>query len=89
MELVMGDFDAEELAQLGLKQIEDAIVGLLARHEEGLTAASIAERLGLTQGLAIGKRTMIAEAVLGLLLETGRILWDTSDRVYRDNPDKI
>jgi hypothetical protein len=85
----MGDFDAQELAQLGLKNIEDAIVGLLSRHDEGLTAASIAERLGLAQGLATGKRTTIAEAVLELLLETGRILWDASGRVYRDNPDKV
>ena len=85
----MDDFDAGELAQLGLKNIEDAIVGLLSRHDAGLTAASIGERLGLPQGLATGKRTMIAEDMLGLLLETGRILWDPTDRVYRDNPDKI
>jgi hypothetical protein len=85
----MGDFDAQELAQLGLKHIEDAIVGLLARHDEGLTETAISERLGLADGFAAGRRTMIAAAVVALLLDSGRIFWDGTSGVYRDNPDKI
>lgn len=85
----MGDLDAEELAQLGIKHIEDAVVGLLTRHAAGLTEASITERLGLADGLADGKRAMIATAVLSLLVDSGRIFWDESARLYRDNPDRI
>jgi hypothetical protein len=86
---MMGDLDAQELAQLGLKHIEDAVVGLLSRHDNGLTEVAITEQLGLGKGLSLGKRTIIATAVLQLLLESGRILWDGRAGVYRDNPEKI
>jgi hypothetical protein len=86
---MMGDLDAQELAQLGLKHIQDAVVGLLSRHAGGLTKAAISERLGLAENLPVRQRTMIATAVLALLLESGRILWDGQSRVYRDNPDMI
>lgn len=37
----MDDFGAHELAQLGLKKIEDAIVGLLTRHRDGLASSAL------------------------------------------------
>jgi hypothetical protein len=85
----MGDLDAEELAQLGLKQIEDAIVALLTRHQDGLTAGTISAKLGLGESLEGDERAMIANAVVGLLLKAGRIRWDGNRRVYVDNPDQI
>lgn len=36
----MGDLDAEELAQLGLKHIEDAVVAVLTRHQDGLPVSA-------------------------------------------------
>ena len=55
----------------------------------GLTAEFIAERLGLADRRATGGRMTIADAVLGLLLDAGRIHWDPAVGVYRDNPDKL
>lgn len=84
----MDDFDAQEMAQLGLKKIEDAIVGLLTRHPEGLATDAIVGELGLGSGLPAGKRNLIATAVLELLTHAGRIVWDGGRKVYLDNPDK-
>jgi len=85
----MGGLDAEELAQLGLKHIEDAVVAVLTRHTNGLTANSISQKLGLGEGLSGDKRMMIVTAILGLLLESGRVLWNATGKVYVDNPQKI
>ena len=85
---MMGELDAQELAQLGLKHIEDAVVGLLSRHDAGLTDAAIAESLGLAEGHGAGERVRLTSAVLELLVASGRILKDHAG-IYRDNPDKI
>jgi hypothetical protein len=86
---MMGELDAQELAQLGLKHIEDAVVGLLSRHDAGLTDIAISERLGLAEGQGAEERVLLTSAVLGLLVASGRILKDGRAGVYRDNPDKI
>lgn len=83
-----GDLDAQEMAQLGLKKIEDAIVSLLSRRAQGLSSDAIAGALGLGAGLPPDKRGSIAAAVLDLLVQSGRILWDERRRVYLDNPEK-
>jgi hypothetical protein len=85
----MGDLDARELAQLGLKHIEDAAVGLLVRHPKGLSAEAISEQLGLGEGLAAGHRDMVATAILEWLVASGRIFRDERSRIYLDNPNKI
>lgn len=84
----MDDFDAHELAQLGLKKIEDAIVGLLTRHRDGLATDAIVSELGLGSDLPADRRNLIATAVLDLLVYSGRILWDGGRGVYVDNPEK-
>jgi hypothetical protein len=86
---VTSDLDAQEMAQLGLKKIEDAIVSLLSRRAEGLNTEAIADELGLGAGLPPDKRGSIASAVLGLLVQSGRVLWDEQRRVYLDNPEKV
>lgn len=83
----MDDFDAQELAQLGLKKIEDAVVGLLTRHRDGLATDAIASELGLGADLPPEKRNLIATAILDLLVHSGRILWDSRRSVYVDNPE--
>ena len=85
----MDDFEAQELAQLGIKKIEDAVVGLLSRHTKGLETAAIADGLGLGADLPPDKRNLIAVAILDLLVHSGRILRDERHGVYVDNPDKI
>lgn len=85
----MNDLPSRELAQLGLKQIEDAIVALLSRHGEGLPLGEIAEALGLRTDLDAKRRDMIAAGILELLVKSGRIVWDDRAKRYRDNPDMV
>ena len=44
----MSDLDQRERAQLGLQYIEDAVVNLLVKHPDGISADQIAEHLGLS-----------------------------------------
>lgn len=76
-----------ELAQAGLKYIEDAVVALLTRHPEGMPMSEIAESLGLSSDLDAKKRDLIAMGVLELLVKSGRILWDEEAGRYKDNPE--
>lgn len=85
----MSDLHSRELAQLGLKHIEDAVVALLSRHAEGMPLAEIADTLGLRSDLDGEKRDMVAAGILELLVKSGRIVWDGDARRYRDNPDMV
>jgi hypothetical protein len=85
----MSDLDNRELAQLGLKHIEDAVVALLSRHGQGMRLAEIADALGLRSDLGDDKRNLIAAGVLELLVTSGRIVWDEHAGRYRDNPDMV
>lgn len=85
----MNDLEAQELAQLGLKKIEDAVVGLLTRHKNGMPTETVTEELGLGTDLPSEKRHQMTEAILDLLVHSGRILRDEGRGVYLDNPDKI
>jgi hypothetical protein len=85
----MAGLDARERAQLGLKNIQDAIEDLLSTHVDGLAAEAIAEELGLADGLAPEQRNALATALLGPMVATGRIFHDETGGVYRDNPDRI
>jgi hypothetical protein len=85
----MSELDNRELAQLGLKHIEDAVVALLSRHSEGMGLVEIADTLGLRTDLGEERRNMIAAGVLELLVKSGRIVWDDGAKRYRDNPDMV
>jgi len=85
----MSDLDSRELAQLGLKHIEDAVVALLSRHAQGMPLAAIADALGLRSDPAGEQRDMLAAGVLALLVKSGRIVWDAEADRYRDNPDMV
>lgn len=85
----MSDLDSRELAQLGLKHIEDAVVALLSRHSEGMPLSKIADVLGLRSDLDDEQRNMVAAGVLELLVKSGRIFWDAEAKRYRDNPDMV
>ena len=84
----MNDLDHREQAQIGLKYIEDSIVSLLTRHQEGMSRAAVADVLGLRNDLDPGQREMIAGGILELLVRDGRILWNEADGVYVDNPKR-
>ena len=85
----MSDLDSRELAQLGLKHIDDAIVALLSRHGDGLRLGEIAEVLGLGSDLDETRRAGVAAGILELLVRSGRIRFDEQTGCYRDNPDMV
>ena len=85
----MSDLDSRELAQLGLKHIQDAIVALLSRHVDGMAVDEIADVLGLGTGPDDQRRDMIAAGILELLVGSGRIRFDEQAGRYRDNPDMV
>lgn len=85
----MSSRDARERAQLGLKNIEDAVEDLLSAHADGLTAEAVAEQLGLGDGLTPEQRIVLATALLAPMVEAGRIFRDPASGNYRDNPDRI
>lgn len=82
----MRELPQRERAQLGLEYIEDAIVTILTDHPDGMTAARVADVLGLSTDLDPAHRDLVAEGILSLLCKSGRILWDDARQVYLDNP---
>jgi len=82
----MRDLPQRERAQLGLQYIEDAVVALLTEHSRGLSSGAVADALGLRADLDPKHRDMVAEGILALLAENGRILWDGARQLYVDNP---
>lgn len=85
----MRDLAIAERAQLGLEYIEDAIVTLLANHTEGLSAAEVADVLGLPADMNGEHRDLIAAGILQLLVRSGRVIWDPVAGRYIDNPDRL
>lgn len=85
----MRDLPQRERAQLGLQYIEDAVVAILNEHAKGLTRSAVADVLGLRDDLDPRHRDLIAEGVLSLLAENGRIIWDDRKQVYVDNPARL
>jgi hypothetical protein len=65
--------DEREQAQVGLKQIQDAIMALLKRRPEGLRNAEIAEALGLRSDFLGRQKDYLTYSVLGGLLRQGRV----------------
>jgi len=84
----MSDLDFQEQAQLGLKYIEDSVVNLLTRHPSGLSGPEIATLLGLGAELEAARRDQLVEALLELLVGSGRIFRDNNAHVFVDNPDR-
>jgi hypothetical protein len=86
---MMRDLAIAERAQLGLEYIEDAIVTLLTNHPDGLSAAQVAEILGLSTQTSSGHGSQIASGILQMLVGSGRVLWHEASGRYLDNPDKL
>jgi hypothetical protein len=84
----MSDLDFQEQAQLGLKYIEDSVVNLLTRHPKGLSSLEIANSLGLAEGLEPAHRHRLVEAIIEMLIASGRILRDGSAHLLKDNPER-
>lgn len=77
-----------QMAQEGIKHIENAILELLFRNPQGLTNAQIANLLNLYSEFRGEQRNFLTYATLGRLLSQGRILRDPETKTYKiSNPD--
>lgn len=63
-----------ELAQAGLRQIEDAILRLLDANPQGLRNVDVARTLSLRSDFPERRRDFLTYSVLGGLLERGSIV---------------
>ena len=79
------DLVAREMAQSGLKLIEDAILSLLEKNPQGLGNAEIAEiadSLGLVSYFKGGQKNRLTHSVLGGLLERGQVAQDDRTKKF-------
>lgn len=74
--------DERELAQTGLKQIQDSVLNLLRRRPEGLKNAQIAEELDLRSDFRGRQRDYLTYSVLGGLLRQGRVAWNQDTKKF-------
>jgi hypothetical protein len=67
-------------AEAALRQLEEAIEGLLEQHPDGLTNAEIARELGIETGSPGEHRNMLSWSIVGRLVRSGRIERVTANR---------
>ena len=72
----------QELAQAGLRQIEDAILRLLDANPQGLRNVDVARTLSLRSDFPERRRDFLTYSVLGGLLERGSIVWDQESKLF-------
>jgi hypothetical protein len=63
----------KDTAETGLQLIQDAIMGLLSDHPEGLTNAQIARELGLQSNYEGHHQGYLSWTVIGILLNPERL----------------
>ena len=67
------DAVAREIAQEGLRQIEEAMLQLLENNPQGLRNSEIADLLNLRSDFRGGQRNYLTYSVLGGLLASGKL----------------
>ena len=73
---------AEELAQAGLGQIENAILQLLDANPGGLRNVEIADALDLRSDFRGRQQNYLTYSILGGLVGQGRVNWDAETRLF-------
>ena len=76
------DAVAREIAQEGLRQIEEAMLRLLENNPQGLRNSEIADLLNLRPDFRGGQRNYLTYSVLGGLLASGKIAWNQKTKVF-------
>ena len=72
----------QEVAQDGLRQIEDAILQLLEQRPQGLRNFEIAELLGLVSDFRGSQRNYLTYSVLGGLLASEKVAWNQETNLF-------
>ena len=68
------DTIAYMMAQEGLRQIEEAILKLLACNPQGLRNIELADSLGLRSSSQGNQRNYLTYSILGNLIEEGKVV---------------
>ena len=76
------DSTAEEAAQAGLHQIENAILQLLADKPEGLRNAEVAAALDLQSDFRGRQRNFLTYSILGGLVAQGKVNWAADTKIF-------
>ena len=76
------DLDARQMASVGLRGIEDAILSLLSRNPQGLRNSEIATALGLRSDVQGSQRNYLTYSVLGGLLAQDKIARDPETKLF-------
>jgi hypothetical protein len=75
------------IAQLGLRQIESAVLRLLSSNPQGLRNVEIANGLGLKSEFEGRDRNYLTFSVLGILLDKHEVFRDLDRKVYLRSQD--
>ena len=79
---MVADSNPQELAQAGLRQIEEAILGLLDANPQGLRNVDVARALGLSFEFQGNYKNQLTYGVLGGLLDRGAIGRDDQTKLF-------
>jgi len=71
-----------EIAQDGLRRIENAIIRILDKHPQGLRNSEIAEELGLRSDFQGKQKDYLTYSVLGGLLRKARVVWNQRTKLF-------
>lgn len=74
--------DPQETAQVGLRQLEDAILRLLEAHPQGLRNTEVAELLGLRSDFRGRQKDYLTYSVLGGLIASKQVAWDQQTKIF-------
>jgi uncharacterized protein len=74
--------DEQKQAQAGLKQMQEAIIALLARQPEGLRNSEIADALNLRSDIRGRQKDYLTYSILGGLIHQGRVAWNQETKRF-------
>ena len=80
------DESAYTMAQAGLRQIEEAILRLLAANPQGLRNAQIAELLGLHSDFRGNQKDYLTSSVLGGLIAKETVVRNDETKLFAKHP---
>lgn len=79
---MVADKHSEELAALGLQQIEEAILRLLSANPQGLRNSEIAELLKLRSDFRGRQKDYLTYSVLGGLIAHCKVVRDEKTKLF-------
>lgn len=76
--MINKSIELQEMARVGMNQIETSIIELLKRNPTGLSNQDIANELGLQSSHEGNQKNYLTYSILGNLMEAGLVFKDKS-----------